>query len=157
MRKLMTIAIAVAVAGIAEASLADEAMEKAVKARRGQMQLYGWNIGQLGAMAKGKVDYDAEVASRAAKNLLAVVSMQDPLLWPEGSHNGNPALKGKTRTKEEAWTTWPKIGEASEAMITAATALNAAAGGGLSSLQGAIGDAGKACKACHEDFRAKDF
>jgi len=39
----------------------------AIKARQAQMQLYGFNLGTLGAMAQEKMPYDAAVASVAAK------------------------------------------------------------------------------------------
>jgi cytochrome c556 len=135
---------------------ANEAMEKAVKARQGLFQVYAFNLGQLGAMAKGAVDYDAEAAQTAADNLMAAVSIKGGAMWPQGSDNTGP-MKGKTRAKPEGWTTWPEISKRQEDMVTAVTALQPAAGQGLDALKGAIGDVGKSCKACHEDFRAKEF
>ncbi len=148
-------ALAVACATVGVAS-ANEAMEKAIKARQGMFQLYAFNLSALGAMAKGEVDYNAEAAQSAANNLHAVASIDGQAMWPEGSDNTG-AMKGKTRAKVEAWTTWPAVGKKQEDLVVATSALKDAAGGGLDSLKGAIGDVGKACKACHEDFRAKDF
>ena len=45
---------------------ADEALEKIVKARQAFMQIYSFNLGQLGAMAKGEADYDAKLANASA-------------------------------------------------------------------------------------------
>ncbi len=41
----------------ATATMADGHLEKAVKARQAVMQLYAYNLGQLGAMAKGEAEY----------------------------------------------------------------------------------------------------
>ncbi|MEO1493683.1 MAG: cytochrome c [Pseudomonadota bacterium] len=134
---------------------ADEAMEKAVKARQGLFQVYAFNLGQLGAMAKGKVEFDAEAAQNAADNLLAATSMKGGAMWPQGSDNTG-AMKGKTRAKAEAWTTWPAIAKNSEDMVVAAKAL-AENAGTLDGIKANIADVGQACKACHEKYRAKDF
>ena len=136
---------------VAAPVLADEAAEKAIGARKAQMQLYAFNIGQLGAMAKGEVDYDAAVASAAANNLAALSALNGMAMWPQGSDS--TAMPDKTRTKVEAWTTWPKISEASAAMKKASADLALVAGDGLDALRGGIGDVGKSCGGCHKPFR----
>lgn len=145
--------IAVAATTIGGSAIASDPLEKAIKARKAQMQLYAWNLGQLGAMAKGAVPYDAAAATSAANNLLAVVSLDSMTMWPQGSDS--TAMPGKTAAKLESWTTWPAIGEKSQAMNAAATAMAAAAGGGLDSLKGAMGAVGQGCKGCHETYREK--
>ena len=132
-----------------------EAMEKAVKARKGLFQVYAFNLGQLGAMAKGKAEFNAEAAQAAADNLLAAAAMRGGAMWPQGSDNTGP-MKGKTRAKPEAWTTWPAIAENSEALKKAAAAMQANAGS-LEGIRANIGAVGAACKGCHEKYRAKDF
>ena len=47
-------------------SHADKAILAAVKARQSQMTLYSFNIGLLGGMAKGEIEYDADAAMAAA-------------------------------------------------------------------------------------------
>ena len=44
-----------------------------IKARQAQAQIQSFNLGILGAMAKGKAKYDAKVAVQAATNLLHAV------------------------------------------------------------------------------------
>ena len=133
---------------------ADGPHDKAIKARQALMQLYSYNLGILGAMAKEKAPYDAAAASDAAANLLAAVSMKQGTLWPAGSDSETAGNK-ENRALESIWSTYPKIAEAGKEMMEAATALNAAAGNGLDALQGAMGAAGKSCKGCHDDFRAE--
>ena len=73
--KFLKIALgtAVLVSGMASVTaLADGHLENAVKARQSVMKLYSFSLGQLGAMAKGEVEYDSAAASAAANNLKAV-------------------------------------------------------------------------------------
>ena len=128
-------------------------LEKPIKARQAAMTLYSFNIGILAAMVKGEAEYDAKAAEAAAKDLLSAASLENgAAMWPQGSDS--EAFPGVTRAKKEIWTTYPAVVEKSKAMKEAATAMVAAAGGGLDSLKGALGPVGGACKGCHDDFRA---
>jgi len=133
---------------------ADGPYDKAIKARQAMFQLYNFNVGILGAMAKGKRDYDADVASEAASNLLAAASLGQSQFWPPGSDNATDG-NARTRALPEIWSTFPAITEKADALKTAAAALAPVAGNGLEALQGAMGDVGASCKGCHDDFRAK--
>lgn len=134
---------------------ADEATEKAIKARRGAMQLYSHYAGPLFGMAKGDIDYDGALAASLAENLNTVVNLSGARMWPPGSDN--TAYEGKTRAKPEIWQADSKVGDASQALKDAALAFSLVAGDGLDALRGAIGDVGEGCKGCHDDYRAKDF
>ena len=154
-RTLKTAILAVATMGFVAAPVfADKAAEKAMGARKAQMQLYAFNISHLGAMAQGEVDYDAAAASAAANNLAALAALNGMAMWPQGTDS--TAMPGKTRAKVEAWTTWPKIGEASAAMKKASADLALVAGDGLDALRGGIGDVGKSCGGCHKPFRDEE-
>ena len=132
-----------------------KAMEKAVKARQGLYQVYAFNLGQLGAMAKGEAEFNAEAAQTAADNLVGATNLKMGAAWPQGSDNTG-IMKGKTRAKPEIWSTYPAIAEKGKALKTAAAALQANAGS-LDGIRANIGAVGAACKGCHETYRAKDF
>jgi cytochrome c556 len=149
--KMIAIAAVATVLG-AHAAVADKAIESAIKARQGQMQLYAHNLGILGAMAKGQADYNAEAASAAANNLLSLASLNAMSMWPQGSDMDS--VEG-TKAKAEIWTTFPAVAEKSQAMLDAATAMAAVAGNDLESLQGAMGGLGGSCGGCHKAFRTK--
>lgn len=151
---LSSLVIGAAVALTGAVAGADEAAEKAIKARKAQMQLYAWNLGAMGAMAKGKVEYNAEAASKAAANLLALANLDSGSKWPQGSDS--TAMPGKTRAKAEAWTTYPKVAEKGKAFNEAAAALAKVAGNGLEALQGGVGAVGKTCGGCHKPFREEE-
>ena len=148
------IAAATASSGVATPVLADEALEKAIGTRKAQMQLYAFNLGQLGAMAKGAVDYDVATAKAAADNLAALTALNGMAMWPQGSDG--TSMSGKTRAKAEAWSTWPAIAEDSKAMVAASANLAAVAGDGLDALRGGIGAVGKGCGGCHKAYRDEE-
>jgi cytochrome c556 len=123
----------------------------AIKARQGLMQLRNFNAGPLFGMAKGKISYDAELASTLANNLLLQTKLNMGSAWPEGSDN--VAYKGKTGALPEAWSTYPKVAEKGKAYVKAVEELAGAAGNGVDALKSKIGALGKSCKGCHDDFR----
>ncbi len=135
-------------------ALAEGPHDKAIKARQAMFQLYSYHSGILTAMAKGKMEYDAELAQEAADNLLAAASLGQSTLWPQGSDNAN-SENARTRALPAIWETYPAVAEKGEALGKAAAAVAASAGSGLDALKASIGDVGAACKACHDDFRAK--
>ena len=151
---MMTAALAIVLgAGVTFAgSHADPAIQGAIKARQGQMNLYQLNVGLLFGMAKGDVEYNAEAAQGAANNLKALSMLDASAMWPQGSDMGS--VEG-TRAKAEIWTTFPAVFEKAGAMTAAATAVADVAGNDLASLQGAIGQLGGACNACHKEFRGR--
>ena len=57
---------------LAVAGLPAFANEGAIGARQGQFKIMALNIGVLGGMARGTVDYDAVQAQIAADNLAAI-------------------------------------------------------------------------------------
>ena len=146
---LATAGLAIAATTVFAASHAGP-FDGAIKARKSHMQLYGHNLGVLGAMAQGKVDYDAEAASAAANNLVALAAMSQGSYWPQGSDAGS--VEG-TRALAAIWEDFPGV-MAQIGNLQAATAgMQAAAGDGLESLQGAMGPIGGVCGACHKAYR----
>ena len=131
----------------------DFPFKKQIKARQAFMQIYAYNLGLLGAMAKGEAEYDAEVASGAAKNLLSLVQMNNSTMWPQGSGADGDGLAGKTRAKGEIWGNFPEVGEKHKALADALGKMAGEAGNGLDAVKANMGAVGKGCKGCHESFR----
>ena len=141
-------AATMAFAGVATAQDAPFARE--IKARQGIMVYRAIQLGVLGGMAKGEIEYDAEAAQKAADNLMVSVSIDTSMLWPMGSDNSaNPASTALAKMWEEG----SGIGDKGKAMADAATAMQAAAGTGLDALKTAMGPVGEACSGCHKAFR----
>ncbi|MHA6262005.1 c-type cytochrome [Arenibacterium sp. CAU 1754] len=156
MKTRLTLIAGAIIAGLASTAAigeghADKAALAAIKARKANMQLYAFNIGLLGGMAKGEIDYDAAAASAAAGNLAALTQLDQSRYWIPGTDNA--ALGDATDALPAIWESGSKVGESAKALVDAAAALDAVAGDGLEALRGAIGPVGKSCGGCHETYR----
>ncbi len=157
MKRAITMAmIAAGVAFATHAALADghsAALEKAIKARKGLMQVYSFNLSGLGAMAKREKKYDAKLASELAGALNHAAQASIGAMWPQGSDS--TAMPGKTRVLLKAWTTYPEVANKQKDLLAATAALAVGAGNGPDGLGALVGAAGKACGGCHKPFRAE--
>lgn len=145
---LLALGLGLSVSGFA----AQDANQKAIKARQGEMQLRSFNAGPLFGMAKGQVDYDAALASKLAGNLKLMLGLDNGRAWAPGSHN--EAYPGETAALPKIWEN-SDIGDYGKKYKQAVTELAAAAGNGVDALKPAVGELGKACKGCHDEFREK--
>jgi cytochrome c556 len=125
----------------------------AIKARQGEMQLRAFNVGPLFGMAKGKIDYDAELATKLAGNLKLMLDLDNGRAWAKGSDTDS--YKGKTTALPKIWTTYPEISEYGKKYVAAVNELAAVAGNGADALKSRLGALGKSCKGCHDEFREK--
>jgi len=144
-------ALALSVAAQGGFAAAAEPFANEIKARKAVMQIQAFNLGTLGAMAKGQIPYDAEAAQNAADNLNAVVNMKNGAMWPKGSDLG--ALGVRTRAKPEAWTMYPKVAEQSMALKEAAAKMAAEASNGLDAVKANMKAIGQSCAGCHDITR----
>ncbi len=121
--------------------------EDAIKYRKAGFTVMAAHFGRLGAMAQGKVPFDAKVAAENA-DVLAVVAKLPYTAFVEGSD------KGETRAKPEIWKESAKFKEAADKnQAEMAKLVVAAKTGNLDNLRGAFGSAAPTCKACHDSFR----
>ena len=128
---------------------------KIIDARRGYMKLVGWESGPLFGMAKGEVEYNAEVATTNAANLKHLTQYTIAALFIPGTSNEEE--KGKTRALKKIWDDPDGFKKALDDWIAAVDALQAAAGNGKDALAAAVGGLGKSCGGCHKPYRAEDF
>ncbi|SDW91157.1 cytochrome c [Litoreibacter albidus] len=143
-------ALTFATAGFAVADTDHSKLPPEIQARHGLMANYAINLGVLGDMAKGKTDYNAELAALASANLAAFASTDQSLLWPEGS---DAMTADGSRALPKIWEDRADFDAKSDDLATAATALAAVAGTDLAGLQSAMGGVGGACGACHKVYR----
>lgn len=125
----------------------------AVKTRKAHMQLYAYNLGILGGMARGNMEYDAAKAQSAADDLLALTKLDQSGYWIEGTDSMS---YDDTRLLPTLFDNMADAMTKGQAMSDAAMAMQAAAGSGLEGLQGAIGAVGGACGSCHKAYREPD-
>ena len=107
----------------------------------------GHHFGTLGAMAQGKMAFDAKLAAENA----AILENTYKLAWVgfgPGTEGGN--------AKPELWKEQDKVKQGLDKYNAEMPKLVAAAKtGNLDNLKAAFGDAAQTCKACHDDFRKK--
>lgn len=144
------LAISATAPAIAESHLSDKALAAAVKARQSHMQLYSFNLGALGAMAKGEADYESGVAQTAADNLAALAKLSQQGYWLPGTDSDTME---NTRALPALWSADSKAEKYLMDLGDATAALQAVAGSDLAGLQSGMKAVGDACSACHEDYR----
>lgn len=134
----------------AGAALAAGHEKSAVDARQGQMRVMAFNLGILGSMAKGALDYDAERAKIAAGNLAAVAKLDQTGYYPEdtdaGFYDGSAALPALFENPED-------YDKKLQDLVAATDQMQAAAGEGLDALRAQMAAVGGACTACHKAYR----
>ena len=135
---------------LAGSAFAQDPISNAIGARQSLMRLYAFNIGTLGGMAKGAIAYDAAAATTAEANIAKLASIDGRAMFPTGSDDKAAA---NTAAKPEIWSNMADVGAKFGDLVKASIAMEAAAGGGLDAMKGAIGALGGACGACHKAYR----
>lgn len=150
MKAFACIAVAAALVGLAAPASAQFAKpEDAIKYRQSALFVMSQHFGRIGAMANGRVPFDAKVAADNAD----IVTEMSKLPWAAflpGTDKGSIP----TRAKPEIWAEQAKFKEYNEKLVAETTKLAAAAKtGNLDNLKTAFAAAGGACKTCHDAFR----
>ena len=123
--------------------------EDAIKYRKAALTVTAAHFGRMGAMAQGKVAFDAK---SAAENAEIVVNMSK-LPW---AAFGEGTDVGETKAKPEIWKQNAKFKEAAEKFQAESVKLAAAAKTGKEdAFKAAFSATAGTCKSCHDDFRAK--
>ena len=124
--------------------------EDAINYRQSAFAVLGHHFGRLGAMANGKMPYDAAVAA-ADGDVIAAVSALPFTGFVPGTEKGHG-----TKVRPQAWKELPKVKEMEQKMITEVGKVSVAAkSGNLDQLTAAVGPASQAGKACHDNYRAR--
>jgi cytochrome c556 len=148
MKKLMWAAAAVAALTTALPATAQFAKpEDAIKYRKAAFNVMASHFGRVGAMANGKVPFDAKVAQDNAE-IATMLSRLPYTAFVEGTD------KGETKAKPEVWSENEKFKTAAAKMQEEMGKLNAATKtGNIDTIKTAFGPVGQSCKACHDHFR----
>ena len=144
-RALITLAVATTLAAPAFAQFKND--EHAVKYRQAAFTTMAVHFGRIGAMANGKIKFDAPTAKRDAE-VVAVLSTLPWMGFTEGS-------EGKSdKAKPEIWMEMDKFKAKAQAMQDKAAALSVAAQtGDLDRIKSAFGATAQSCKACHDAYK----
>lgn len=150
MKRLLVASVAVIGALAALPAAAQFAKpEDAIKYRQSALSVMATHFGRVGAMANGRVPFDAKVAAENAE-IATMMSKLPYVAFIDGSDKGN------TKAKPEIWTERDKFNAAATKMQEEMAKLNAAAkSGNLDAIKAAVGATGASCKACHDNYRAQ--
>ena len=148
MKKILTLTFAAAALCAALPASAQFAKaEDAIKYRQGALFVMGQHFGRIGAMANGKVPFDAKAAAEDAD----IVANMAKLPW-EGFGAGTEGGKAKP----EIWKEQAKFKEHSDKLQAESVKLVAAAKtGNLDTLKASFGATAGTCKACHDAYRGR--
>lgn len=149
MTRLMLVATSVACLLTALPAAAQfQKPEDAVKYRKAGMTMLGAHFGRIGAMAQGRVPFDANVAAANA-DLVVTMSKLPFAGFVEGTSGSE---KGAPNSK--VWSDRAGFDAGAKKMQDEVVKLAAAARtNNLEALKTAFGAAGGTCKACHDDYR----
>jgi len=133
-------------------TIANTAFEKpsdAVEYRQSAFSMIGTQIGDMGAMLKGKVPFDAKRFAMRANNAAALSKMP----W-EAFIAGTEMGKAKTSALPEVWSDNEKFMKKATAFQQYADELaTVAATGDKKKIGKAFGNWAKGCKDCHKSFK----
>jgi cytochrome c556 len=147
--RIISLSCAAAIAAtLAHAQATPEELAAAVAARHTHMKAQGAALGALARMAQGEVPYDAAMATEAATQFLAVAQEDQSGFWLAGSENG-AVPDSFARNMDD-------FNARMASLVTAAEAMQAAAGVDLASLQAALPAVGGSCGGCHEVYRVPE-
>ena len=150
MKKLIVSLLAVGAASISFTAAAQFAKpEDAEKYRKAAFTVTGAHFGRLGAMAQGKVPFDAKLAAENAE----IVANMAKLPWQafgEGTETAD------SKAKPDIWKQNAKFKELAEKLQSESVKLAAAAKTGKEdAFKAAFTATAGTCKSCHDDFRSK--
>jgi cytochrome c556 len=126
--------------------------ENAIKGRQAVQRVILLNFQPLGAMAKGSIPFDAEIAAANALRIKLISEMPIPSYYADGTET---AAGVKTRALPEIWFDKKEFEEKLNAFRgEAAKLVEAARSGNESAFKTQVGATSKACDNCHDKFRA---
>ncbi|WP_434938759.1 c-type cytochrome [Shewanella sp. HL-SH8] len=121
--------------------------DHAIKYRQSAFGLIAYNFGDMGAMLKGKKEFDATVFAARATNVAALSKIPH-----EGFIAGSD--KGNTDALAKIWTDKADFDSKITEFQENATKLAVIAQGtDLGQIKKAFGDTGQSCKGCHDVYK----
>jgi cytochrome c556 len=146
MIRLASFALAALCAAISLPAAAQFAKpEDAIKYRQSALFVMGQHFSRIGAMANGRVPFDAAAAAANA-DIVAEMAKLPWAAFGAGTEGG--------KSKPEVWKEAAKFKEHQDKMVAETGKLAVAAkAGNIDALKAQFGATAGSCKACHDSFR----
>ncbi|MBF8221603.1 c-type cytochrome [Halomonas sp. 328] len=137
---------------LAQPALADD-IERAIDYRQAALKTLAGNFGPLGAMAQGRIDYDAEAALLRAERVAALA----PMPW-EGFLEGSLRGDGHgldTDALAAIGDDWDDFASRQQALIDESQRLaEVAQQDDFNALRRQVAATANTCRSCHDAYRA---
>lgn len=147
MKKLALALAATAAMAALPAAAQFQKPEDAIKYRQGAFTVMAAHFSRIGAMAQGRVPFDAATAAANAE-IVATMSRLPFVAFVDGSQSG--------KAKAEIWSDRAGFNAAASKMQEEAGKLAAAArSGNADQVRAAFGATAGTCKGCHDNYRAQ--
>ena len=128
----------------------EQQAQRATETRQSVFKLFSYNLGTISGMARGTVEFDAEIAERNARRIAAMAPMIPELFAAMDTSD----FDVETEALPVIWEQFDLFQERAQALIDGAnTFADVAAGGDRMETLGAIRAFGANCGNCHETFR----
>jgi len=123
--------------------------KKLVKYRQAGYTIIGWNMGTMGAMARGKMQFDAGRFANAAERVAFMSHVVKPT-FVKGS------MGGDSGALVEIEDNWDDFNLKMQQFQDAASSLNnkAKSASSIDDVKAELGALGKTCKGCHDSYKA---
>ncbi len=142
MKKLALAAILmVATTGL---SMAQADTDATIKYRKAAFTVAGWNMGILGGMLKGEIDYNADEAVAAATRINEMAKAVGAT-FVEGTYEGTNASPKIAENRADFDSKLAAFVEQSNAMVSAASEKG--------TMAAQMGKLGGTCKSCHDAYK----
>ena len=155
LRKAVTAAVILASTGFmlvanAQDPTPEQLAQQAAETRQSVFKLLRFNLGTISGMARGTVEFDAEIAERNARRIAAMAPMIPELFAAMDTREYDL----DTEALPIIWEQFDLFQERAQALADGAnTFAGVAAGGDRMATLGAIRAFGANCGNCHETFR----
>jgi cytochrome c556 len=155
LRKAITVTVIIAttsfmLAANAQDPTPQQQAEQAAETRQSVFRLFRYNLGTISGMARGTVEFDAEVAERNARRIAAMAPMIPELFAAMDTRD----YTIETEALPVIWEQFELFQQRAQALVDGAnTFADVAAGGDRMATLGAIRAFGANCGNCHETFR----
>ena len=128
----------------------EQQAQQAAETRQSVFKLFGYNLGMISGMARGTVEFDAEIAERNARRVAAMAPMIPELFAAMDTRDYDIT----TEALPVIWEQFDLFQERAQALVDGAnTFADVAAGGDRMETLGALRAFGANCGNCHETFR----
>lgn len=128
----------------------EEQAANATATRQAVFKLLGFNMGAIGAMARGRIDFDAAIAERNARRIAALAPMIPEVFAAMDTRE----FEVETEALPIIWDNMDEFAGNAQKLVDAAnTFADIAAGGDQEATMGGLRAFGGTCGNCHDSFR----